>query len=363
MSSTVSPQRWMHFTTFCAALTAPVTRCTFASSRTPDMPIGSRMPSCESMMNSCGSTWITRWSAGIATARAASITRSTSPALTSLSRIATMPCELSDRTWLPAMPVSTVLISQPAMSSASSIARWIDCTVDSMLTTTPRLSPRDGFDPMPMTSILSSSDSSPTIATTFDVPMSRPTTSLRSSRLPIVTSRRGGELFGVRLAPADGKAVRVPQVHVVDAPEHARERRRDDVEEPGEPHVDVPAAEPDLLAAAEHERPRAALVHAQRLEREIGLREPAARGEVAARHLVLAARRPGQVRQLGVRVLRVIREQLAAHVEQARVAPTRGGAMLGDPHDQRVGPRAADVHLVYPVETPHVRAQLRQVDR
>jgi hypothetical protein len=29
---------------FCAALTAPVTMCTFASSRTPDMPIGSRMP-------------------------------------------------------------------------------------------------------------------------------------------------------------------------------------------------------------------------------------------------------------------------------------------------------------------------------
>jgi hypothetical protein len=45
------------------------------------------------MMNSCGNTCSTRWSAGIATARAASMTRSTSLAVTSLSRIATMPCE------------------------------------------------------------------------------------------------------------------------------------------------------------------------------------------------------------------------------------------------------------------------------
>ena len=44
-SSTLSPQRWTHFTMFCAALSAPVTMCTLASSRTPDMPIGSRMPS------------------------------------------------------------------------------------------------------------------------------------------------------------------------------------------------------------------------------------------------------------------------------------------------------------------------------
>ena len=95
-----------------------------------------------------------------------------------------MPCEFKLRTWLPAMPVYTVLISQPAMSSASSIARWMECTVDSMFTTTPRLSPRDAFEPMPMTSRRFSGESSPTIATTFDVPMSRPTSSFRSSRLP-----------------------------------------------------------------------------------------------------------------------------------------------------------------------------------
>src|SRR5690606_19934682 len=267
MSFTPSPQRCTHFTMFCAALTAPVTRCTFASSRTPDMPTGSRMPSCASMMNSCGSTCRMRWSAGIATARAASITRSTSPGVTSLSRIATMPCELRLRTWLPAMPVYTLLISQPAISSASSTARWIDCTVDSMFTTTPRFSPRDGDEPKPMTSTLPSGDSSPTTATTFDVPTSRPTKSLRSSRLatalvpPFLTpfalhrqlhSRGHLRLLRLRLvAPADGETVRVAQVDIAHPMQLPRKRGCGDTEETIDALVHVDAAEPDFLAGRE----------------------------------------------------------------------------------------------------------------
>ena len=88
------------------------------------------------------------------------------------------------------MPAYTEWISQPAMSSASSTARWIDCTVDSMLTTTPFLSPREGCEPMPSTSIEPSGPTSPTIATTLEVPMSRPTMRLRSARLSIVTIPR-----------------------------------------------------------------------------------------------------------------------------------------------------------------------------
>ena len=53
--------------------------------------------------------------------------------------------------WLPAMPVVTALIRQSAISSASSSTRWIDAIVASMLTTTPRLSPRDGCVPSPIT--------------------------------------------------------------------------------------------------------------------------------------------------------------------------------------------------------------------
>src|SRR6185436_14702993 len=249
----------------------------------------------------------------------------------SLSRIATMPCEFRLRTWLPAIPVSTLLISQPAMSSASSIARCIDCTVDSMSTTTPRLSPRDGFDPKPITSSLSSADSSPTIATTFDVPMSRPTMSLRSSRLPTaktslhcahplppIERHDGREIRRRPLAPADREAVRIAQVHVRDALQVGRERRRHDVEKSIHPLVDIAAAEPDLLPAAEHEPPRAALVELEALERQAGIGELAAHGEVAARDVALRAGRPRQARQLGERVLRALREELAAHVEQPR---------------------------------------------
>ena len=96
-----------------------------------------------------------------------------------------MPCEFRLRTWLPAMPANTEWISQPAISSASSTARWIDCTVESMLTTTPFFRPRDGCEPTPTTSIVPSAPSSPTIATTFEVPMSRPTIRLRSGFLAI----------------------------------------------------------------------------------------------------------------------------------------------------------------------------------
>src|ERR1700693_2589605 len=59
----------------------------------------------------------------------------------------------------------------------------MDCTVDSMLTTTPFFRPREGGLPMPMISSAPSDLISPTMATTLLVPMSRPTTKLRSDRL------------------------------------------------------------------------------------------------------------------------------------------------------------------------------------
>ena len=111
------------------------------------------------------------------------------------------------------MPAYTEWISQPAMSSASSTARWIDCTVDSMLTTTPFFSPREGCEPMPSSSIEPSRPTSPTSATTLEVPMSRPTMRLRSARLSIVTTFASRGVRGVA-APADGETVRVAHVNV-----------------------------------------------------------------------------------------------------------------------------------------------------
>src|SRR5215469_7852677 len=282
-SSTSSPQRWMHFSMFCAAESAPVTMCTLASSRTPDMPIGSRMPSWPSTMNSCGSTCRIFWSAGIATALAASMTCSTSPWLTSLSRTPTTPCELRLRTWLPAIPANTEWISQPAMSSASSTARWIDCTVDSMLTTTPFFSPREGCDPSPSSSIAPSRPTSPTSATTLEVPMSSPTMRLRSARLSIVTAVLPRTAGGVA-APADGETVRVPHIHVGNVLAALRDELQRGAHEFLEALIDLAAAQAHGDPVGEIDLPGAARIEPQGAQAQPRLHQPPLRREVALRH-------------------------------------------------------------------------------
>src|SRR5688572_4275540 len=283
---------------FCAALSAPVTMCTFASRRTPDMPIGSRMPSWLSIRNSCGRMCRIFWSAGIATARAASMTRSTSSDVTSLLRIATMPCELRLRTWLPAIPAYTEWISQPAISSASSTARWIDCTVDSMLTTTPRFRPREGCDPRPTTSMRPSCVISPTIATTFDVPMSRPTIRLRSFFLDIWRCVLGAVREARGRVPADRETVAVAQVDIADLGGALRDHRTGHPDEALEARFDVLPAEAHTGTVAERELPRAARIeldlrqpHADREQARISL-------EVQLRDLRFGARGSDELRQL-----------------------------------------------------------------
>src|SRR5262245_60899972 len=87
------------------------------------------------------------------------------------------------------MPANTALISQPAISSASSTALRIESVVASMSTTTPRRSPRDGWDPIPITSIESPLRSA-TTAQILVVPTSSPTisSSLRAIRVPPLVS-------------------------------------------------------------------------------------------------------------------------------------------------------------------------------
>src|SRR5512137_2409693 len=68
------------------------------------------------------------------------------------------------------------------MSSASSTAFLMEATVLSMLITTPLRKPRDGLVPIPMISS-PSSETLPTMAQIFVVPISSPTMML--SRLPV----------------------------------------------------------------------------------------------------------------------------------------------------------------------------------
>ncbi len=174
MSQTSRPERLAHLTMLWAEATAPVTICILASSRTPDIPTGFWIPDSSSTINSWGRTWMTSRSMGMATARAASITLSTSFSVISEPLMATIPRLLKPVIWPPAIPAHTEEISHPAINSASSTAFFIDSTVDSMLMTTPLRNPMDGCVPMPMI-LMSDPDTSPTTAQILVVPMSRPT--------------------------------------------------------------------------------------------------------------------------------------------------------------------------------------------
>src|SRR5687768_126856 len=358
MSSTSRPQRCTHLTMFWAALSAPVTMCTRASRRTPDMPIGSRMPSCPSMMNSCGRTCRIFWSAGIGTAWAASMTRATSPLATSLSLIATMPCELRLRTWLPAIPVYTERISTPAMSSASSMARWMDWTVESMLTTTPFLRPREGWEPRPMTSRLPSACISPTSATTFDVPMSSPTIRLRSERLAI------DDQVSLRLAvaaPADREAVRIAHVDVTDVGRLAGDHLRAELDEAVHALVDLAPPEAHGDACREVELPGAARVEPQRRDLQPEAAEPVLDREEALRHQRLHALRAVEARQLRRHMTHAGRDQLAARVQEPVLAPDCGRLLLHDLDADAVGPQALHARAVHPGERLDRLAQAIEV--
>src|SRR6266404_379792 len=195
------------------------------------------------------------------------------------------------------MPANTEWISHPAISSASSTARWMDCTVDSMLTTTPFFRPREGCEPSPSTSMEPSSPTSPTRATTLEVPMSRPTIRFRSERLSIAATVVGCTVSRVA-APADGKSVCVTHVHVCNvlaALGHQLERRRDEFLET---LVHLPPAEPHGDAVREVELPGAARIETQRRQTQARLLQPALRREIALRHGRLLAFGPRQLRQL-----------------------------------------------------------------
>src|SRR5579862_1934924 len=169
------------------------------------------------------------------------------------------------------MPANTEWISQPAMSSASSTARWMDCTVDSMLTTTPFLRPREGCEPRPRTSMEPSRPTSPTRATTLEVPMSRPTIRFLSERLSIavpVPTRSGVRCV---TAPADCKTICVTHVdigNVIATLSHKLQRRGDELVET---LVDLAAPEPHGHSVGEIHFPSAPGIQAHRRQTQSGL--------------------------------------------------------------------------------------------
>src|SRR4029077_2866874 len=213
------------------------------------------------------------------------------------------------------MPANTEWISQPAMSSASSTARWIDCTVDSMLTTTPFLRPRERCEPSPSSSIDPSSPTSPTSATTLEVPMSSPTMRFRSERLSIVPPFATGSARG-RAAPADGKSVCVAHVHVGNVLAALCDELQSGEHEFLEALVHLAPPQPYVVAVGQIELPGAARIEAQRREPQPRLRQAPLGGELTLRHRRLLPLGPLEPRQLRWNVVRVGVEELSAGVEE-----------------------------------------------
>src|SRR5580765_864510 len=352
-SFTSSPQRRTHFTMFCAADTAPVTMCTLTSRRTPDMPIGSRTSSWPSMMNSWRRTCRICWSVGMLTARAVSIARSTSSALTSRSLIATIPVELKLRMWLPAMPTNAELILQSAISSASSSARWIAATVASMFTTTPFFRPFDSWPPMPRISSEPSARSSATRHATLEVPMSSAT--MRSLlSLAIVSA--------VQLRHAQGEAVGITQIHILVPARDPAERRGKRIDEAGQARLGTVGVAPkhDLQAAVQPELPGAALGKHHALELRAERRHRLGEAQVALRHFELGA--GGGEEQRQARVGRAV-EALAVGVHEPLAAPARERDVLFEAHFQPGGPDAAHRGPAHPGQRLETRAHLRRGHR
>src|SRR6266850_2411435 len=168
-------------------------------------------------------------------------------------------------------------------SSTSSPQRWMDCTVDSMLTTTPFFSPREGCEPSPRSSIEPSGATSPTSATTLEVPISSPTIRFLSARLSIVATVPARGAGGIA-APADGKPVCVAHIHVGNVLAALRDELQRRVHEFLEALVHLAPSQTHGDAVGKIEFPGAACIQAHRGEAQAGLRETSFRGQIALRH-------------------------------------------------------------------------------
>src|SRR6266498_2504765 len=256
------------------------------------------------------------------------------------------------------MAVYTSVIAQSAISSASSRTRCIDAIVASMLTTTPFLSPRDGCAPRPMMLSRLSDVTSATLATIFDVPMSRPTIRFLLSFTMCALLPRFARRPFREPRHAHCKAVAIAQVDVVDARAAAIKRAdgaRVIADEARQPVARRAAPELDRKRSA---APRPQLPAAARRQPQLGNRERArlegnAEFAVAPGNLRRTAVRTDELRQLAVEVGA---EDLALGIDQPGVVPARQRLVLGDRDLEPVGPLPAQRDALDPGHTLQRRA-------
>src|SRR5262249_2087000 len=147
---------------------------------------------------------------------------------------------------------------------------------------TPFLSPREGCEPMPSTSIAPSRPTSPTSATTFEVPMSSPTMRFLSERLSIPATVFFSAV-GRSAPPSNCKPVRVAHVDIGDIAASLRDELQSCVDELFKPFVDLAASQPDRDSIREIEFPGAARIQAQRRQAQSRLDQAALGGQITLR--------------------------------------------------------------------------------
>src|SRR5881396_3182226 len=228
-----------------------------------------------------------------------------------------------------------------------------------MLTTTPFLSPRDGCAPRPMMLSRFSAVTSATMATIFDVPMSRPTIRfLLSFTMCAFLPRPARQPFS-EPRHAHCKTVAIAQVDIVDARASAIERAdgaRVIVDEARQPFARRAAPELDRKRSATR-RPQ--LPTAARRQPQLGNRQRA-RLEGDAEFAVA----PGNVRRTAVGTdemrqvaVEVGAEHLTLGIDQRGVVPARQRLVLGNRDLKPVGPLPAQRDALDPGHALQRRAR------
>src|SRR5688572_15007714 len=160
-----------------------------------------------------------------------------------------------------------------------------------MFTTTPRFKPREGCEPKPTTSMRPSCVISPTMATTFEVPMSRPTIRFRSFFLGIRASILGvaGDASGN--IPTDRETVAVTQIHVSHFSRARGHHGARDTDESFQARRHILTTESHDHAVPERQLPRAARVELDSRELHAHAEQARICFQIKFRHLAFGAHR------------------------------------------------------------------------
>src|SRR5690554_1625983 len=291
----------------------------------------------------------------MATARAASITRSRSYSDTSRSRTATMPWELRLLMWLPAMPTVTLWTSQPAISSASSTARWIELTVDSILTTTPRFKPRDGCEPTPTISMVPCGVISPTRHTTLEVPISSATIMLPAiSPLTCI-------ILSCSCAPANGHAIGISNVNLLYLLSLVSQTKPVDVQKAPQPGDQLLPTGHNTDAVIQLQSPGTTGFQRQTDQPQPIIGEHPVQIMKLLHDAYRFMGRAVQSWQYAVFRLQFGPENIALMIQQPLVAPARNRHLFFKLNLQRRRPLPSDAGTVYPGVTDQLILNLLQV--